>query len=223
MGVVKSPGVVARGVLQIEAGYMHAHRDARTRQVFGETLVRGGIGGDTELRAIIPSYLHTVTSTSTVEGAGDAGVALKHRFRQAAGWMPGVSVTLSTTLPVGADGVGAGAAQPEGSLSAEWRLPRQVALVGTAGHREAVQSGDRFGQNTLGAAARADLTKAVNGQLEYSRVSSTREGAVSAGQVRATAAVRVSRDLQLDGWVGRITQPGAHAESEFGLGFTRRW
>lgn len=223
MGVVKGPGVVAAGVLQVEAGYSQAHRDERIRRAFGETLLRVGLGRQTELRATFPSYLRTETPGTTAEGASDAALALKHRFRQPAGWLPGLSLTAGSTLPTGADDFSAGGAQPEAIAAAEWRLPHRVALVGTAGHREAVLAGDRFGQNTLGVASRVDLTQAMAAQLEYSRVSATRAGAVDAGQLRATAALRLTRDLQLDGWAGRTTQEGVPAETLFGFGFTRRW
>jgi hypothetical protein len=223
MGVVKGPGVVAAGVLQVEAGYSQGQRVERTRRAFGETLLRVGLGRETELRATFPSYLRTVTPAATTEGMGDAAVALKHRFRQAGGWSPGISLTLGSTLPTGGGGVGAGAAQPEAVLAAEWPLPRRLALVGLAAHRQAVLGGDRFGQNTLGAAGRAELTRAVGAQLEYSRVSATRAGAADVDQVRATAAFRLTRDLQLDGWAGRVTQAGTPAETQFGFGFTRRW
>lgn len=223
MGVVKGPGVVAAGVLQLEAGYLHGDRGERTRDVLGEPLLRVGLGRETELRATFPSYLRTETPTVQTEGFGDAAIALKHRFRQAAGWMPGVSLTVGTTLPTGEDAFSAGQAQPEAIAAAEWRLPRQLAVIGTAGHRHAIAAGDRFGQNTLGAAARADLSRVVAAQVEYTHVTSTREGARDAGQLRATAAFRLTRDLQLDGWAGRITQGGAPDETLFGLGFTRRW
>lgn len=223
MGVVKGPGVVAAGVLQVEAGYSQARRDARTRRVFGETLLRVGLGRDTELRATFPSYLRTVTPVATAEGASDAALAFKHRFRQPAGWMPGLSLTVGSTLPTGADALSAGRAQPEAAAAAEWRLPRRLALVGTAAHREAVLAGDRFGQRTLGVAARAELPAFTAVQLEYSRVASTRAGARDVGQARATAALRLTRDLQLDGWAGRVTQTGTPAETQLGFGFTRRW
>ncbi|HEU0302444.1 MAG TPA: hypothetical protein VFR37_23495, partial [Longimicrobium sp.] len=105
MGVVKGPGVVAAGVFQVEAGYSHGRRDGRTRHAFGETLLRVGLGRQTELRATFPSYLRTVTPAATAGGAGDGALALKHRFRQAAGWMPGVSLALGSTLPTGAGAV----------------------------------------------------------------------------------------------------------------------
>jgi len=86
-----------------------------------------------------------------------------------------------------------------------------------------VLSGDRFGQSTVGIASRADVASNVTTQLEYVRISSTRAGARDVGQLRATAALRLTRDLQLDGWAGRATQDGVPAEAQFGLGITRRW
>lgn len=223
MGVVKSPGVVAAGVVQVEAGYSEAHRDTRTRRAFGETFVRLGIGHDTELRALLPSYMHTATPTATTEGGSDAAVAVKHRFRQPAGYLPGVALTLGTTLPTGAEAVSTGGAQPEGSVSAEWKLPHRLALVGTYGHRDAVLKGDRYGQNTLGVATRADLSRRAAAQLEYTQVSATRAGAVDVRQVRGTGALRLTPNLQLDGWAGCAAQKGVKTEHQFGVGFTHRW
>lgn len=223
MGVVKGPGVVAAGVLQLEAGYLHADRDERIRDVFGESLLRVGLGRETELRATFPSYLRTETPTVEREGFGDAAIALKHRFRQAAGAMPGVSLTVGTTLPTGEDAFTARQAQPEAIAAAEWRVARPLALVATAGYRHAITQGDRFGQTTVGAAARADLSRMVTTQVEFTYLESTRHDAVDAGQLRATAAFRITRDLQLDGWASRIEQGGLPDETLFGVGFTRRW
>lgn len=223
MGVVKGPGVVAPGVLQVEAGYVRAERGERIRRVYGETLLRAGLGYETELRATFPSYLRTTAAGTETEGAGDAAIALKHRFRTPAGWRPGLSLTVGTTLPTGAAAVGAGAAQPEAVAAAEWRPAERVALVALAAHRQAVAAGDRFGQSTLGAAARADLARALTAQLEYARISSTRAGAADVGQLRATAALRLTRDLQLDGWAGRATQDAVPAETQLGFGITHRW
>lgn len=223
MGVVKDPAVVAAGVLQLEAGYLHADRDERTRDVFGEPLLRVGLGRETELRATFPSYLRTETPTVEREGFGDAAIAVKHRFREAAGAMPGVSLTVGTTLPTGEEPFTARQAQPEAIGAAEWRVAQPLALVAIAGYRHAVTQGNRFGQTTVGAAARADLSRRVATQVEFTYLASTRSDAVDAGQLRATAAFRITRDLQLDGWASRIEQGGLPDEALFGFGFTRRW
>lgn len=223
MGAVKSPGVVAAGVVQVEAGVSQGDRDERTRRTFGEVLLRVGVGRDTELRAILPSYQRTVSPTDSVAGLGDAGVAVKHRFRRAAGWRPGLASTLTATLPTGATEVGAGALQPEASVAAEWRVLPRLSLLTQAGHREAVADDDRYGQNTLGAALRANLSQVLATQLEYANVSTTRAGATDRHQLRATLAARLTQDLQLDGWGGRVTQRGVAAEAQFGVGITSRW
>lgn len=223
MGVVKGPGVVAAGVAQVEAGYSQGERDGRTRRAYGETLLRVGVGHGAELRATFPSYLRTTTPASAAEGLGDAALALKARLLTPSGLRPGVAVTAGSTLPTGASAVGAGAAQPEAGMSAEWKLPHRMALTGLAAHRHAILADDRYGQNTLGVAARVEPTASTAVQVEYTNLSTTRAGSHAVDQLRATAAFRLTPDLQLDGWVGRATSDGTPSEMLFGLGFTRRW
>lgn len=222
LGLAKPAGTVARGVVQLEAGYSQAHRDERTQHSIGETLLRVGMGPRTEARIGISSYQRTVTPAATVEGLADASVAVKHRLRDAAGWLPALAATAGTTIPTGADRVSASAMQPEGSLAAEWTLPYNLRALAFAAHREGIAGGDRFGQNTLAAAGRVIVAPGMIGHLELARVSSTREGATDVNQIRAGAAVRLTPSLQLDLWGGRTSSSGRH-ERLFGLGFARRW
>jgi hypothetical protein len=209
-------------MVQLEAGYSRARQDQRTRHAIGETLVRVGLGPRTEVRASLSSYLRTVTPAATVEGMGDASLGVKHRLRDADGWIPSLALTVASTLPTGKDGFSAGALQPEAGMSAEWKLPRGLRAIGMASWRDAVAAGDRFGQTTLVAAGRASIGKAAAAQVEYGRFTTTRAGAANAGQLRATGALRLTPNLQLDGWAGRATTAGKH-EYLFGLGFARRW
>jgi hypothetical protein len=222
LGIVKTPGTVARGVVQLEAGYSRGLQDGRTRQTFGETLLRVGMGPRTEARIGLSSYQWTKTPAATVEGRGDASLVIKHRLRDGAGVLPGVAVTLGSTVPTGVSRVGAGAFQPEGSLLAEWTLPAGFRALGMASHRHAVAAGDRFGQTTLAAAARRSLATAVVAQLDYAYGTSTRAGVADVHQLRAGAALRLTPSLQLDAWAGRATAAGVH-EHLFGVGFARRW
>ncbi|HEX8360363.1 MAG TPA: hypothetical protein VF613_09655, partial [Longimicrobium sp.] len=151
LGIAKVAGTVAPGVVQLEAGYSHAHRDERTQHSIGETLLRVGVGPRTEARIGISSYQRTETPAATVEGLADASLALKHRLRNAAGWLPALAVTAGSTIPTGAERVSASGLQPEGSLAAEWVLPRGIRPLAFASHREGIAAGDRFGQNTVAA------------------------------------------------------------------------
>jgi hypothetical protein len=222
LGIVKPTGTVARGVVQLEAGYSQGHQGDRTRRTFGETLLRVGMGPRTEARIGLSSYQRTETPAATVEGRGDASLVLKHRLRDAAGVLPAVAVTAGSTVPTGGSRMGAGAFQPEAGLFTEWALPAGFKALAMASHRSAVAADDRFGQTTLAAAARTALWTSAAAQLDYARVSSTRVGAPDVHQLRAGAALRVTPSLQLDAWAARATAAGAH-EHLFGLGFARRW
>ena len=222
LGIVKTTGTVGWGVVQLEAGYSRGNQDGRTRQTFGETLLRVGVAPRTEARIGLSSYQWTETPAATVEGRGDASLVIKHQVRTAAGLVPGIAVTFGSALPTGTSRVGAGAFQPEAGLLAEWALPAGFRALGTASHRSAVAADDRFGQTTLGAAARRTLATAVAAQLDYVLVTSTRAGAADVHQLRATAALRLTPSLQLDAWAGRAAAAGVH-EHLFGVGFARRW
>lgn len=222
LGLTKPAGTVPKGVVQLETGYSRARLDQRTRHGFGETLVRVGLGPRTEVRAGWASYLRTVTPAGTVQGAGDASLSVKHRLLTNAGWVPALAVTVGSTIPIGAQTVSAGEAQPEGAVSAEWKLPRGLRAMTMGSHRSAVAADDRFGQTTLAAAGRTTIGKNALGHVEYAHVFTTRAGAPDIGHVRAGAALRLTPNLQLDGWGGRATTAGQH-EYVLGIGFTQRW
>lgn len=222
LGIAKSTGTVTRGVVQLEAGYSRAHQEGRTRQTFGETLLRIGLGPRTEGRLGLSSYLRTATEDGTVEGRGDGSVGMKHRLRDAAGHLPGIAFTLGTSIPTGVGRVGAGALQPEAGLSTEWLLPAGFRGLAAGSYRNLVNDDDRFGQATIAAGARRNLFPRTVGQLEYAFTHATRDGAADVRQVRASAGVRITPDLQLDAWAARATSAGV-PETQLGIGFARRW
>jgi hypothetical protein len=222
LGIAKATGTVARGVVQLEAGYSQGHQEGRTRQTFGETMLRVGLGPRTEARIGLSSYQRTATPSATVEGRGDASLAVKHRLRAAAGVLPAIAVTLGSTVPTGVSRTSAGALQPEAGLFAEWTLPAGFRALAMTSYRNAAAADTRFGQTTVAAGARRSLSPAVAAQLEYAVGTSTRAGVADVHQLRAGAAVRVTPTLQLDAWAGRATAGGVH-EHLFGVGFARRW
>jgi hypothetical protein len=222
LGIAKATGTVAPGQVQLEAGYSRGQQDGRTRQNFGETLVRIGVGPRTEGRVSLSSYQRTVTSAATVEGMGDASVSIKHRLLDATHGHPAVAILVGATVPTGAKKLSAGEPQPEGALMTEWRLPAGFRALGMASWRDAVAAGDRYGLTTLAAGARRNLCDHVTGQLEYAQVHSTRAGAADIRHLRAGAMLRLTPTLQLDAWAGQASTNGVH-ERLFGLGFAQRW
>ena len=222
LGMAKATGTLAAGVVQLEAGHSRSSQTGRTRQVFGEAVLRVGMGPRTELRAGIPSVVRTVTDEAVVSGFGDASLFVKHRLWDVTGFRPALAVSAGSTLPTGADAVGAGAAQPEAALSAEWRLPERLRLIGMGSHRSAVAAGDRSGVSTLAAGLRGEVLPGTLAQFDYGITHSTREGAADAYQVRLGAAARVGPNFQLDAWGGH-TDAAGRGEWQVGLGLSRRW
>jgi hypothetical protein len=222
LGVAKATGTVAPGVVQLEAGYSEAHQDQRTRRVFGETMLRVGLGPRTEARLGLSSYQHTHTPAATVEGRADASVAIKHRLHDLQGGLPAVAITVGSVLPTGSDRVSAGAMQPEAGIFTEWKLPAGFRAMAMTSYRSAVATDVRFGQVTLAGGARRALSSRAVAQLEAVHLETTREGVTATNQLRAGAAVRLTPSLQLDGWAGRSCNGGMH-ENLFGVGFATRW
>lgn len=224
LGMTKTPGVLAPGVVQLELGYSQSHQQTRTRHAIGETLLRVGLGVSTEARFGISSYTQMVNAGSvSAEGMGDAYLALKHRFARPSGLRPSTSVMLTTILPTGAEGIGAGAVQPELSVSAEWALSQRFRLLAMGNQRSAVTGDDRYGQTLLTAALRANLAPTVVAQADYGHTSATRQGAVDVDQLRAGVALRITPALQADAWFGHAMRDGLADERLFGIGLTHRW
>ena len=222
LGMAKGTGVVAPGVLQLETGYMHAHQDGRTREQFGETLLRLGVGANTELRGGLAGYQRTATPTTEVQGIADVALFVKHKFSDAKGWVPSVSLMAGALFPTGSDAVSAKAVQPDGMISAEWKLLPQARAVAMVQQRSAVLKDDRYGQTTVAVGARYLATKNLAAQLEYGAITATRAGALDVHHIRAGAALRLTPSIQLDGWAGRATTAKTR-EYLFGIGLSQRW
>ncbi|HEX8831236.1 MAG TPA: hypothetical protein VF705_08735, partial [Longimicrobium sp.] len=179
-------------------------------------------GRETELRLGIPSYQRTVTPALTTAGVADASVALKHRLRTARGLLPALAATAGATLPTGEKEVSSGAVQPEAALAAEWTLAPKLRGAAFLAHRSSVLQDDRFGVTTAALAGRVDLGRGALFQLDAARAHSTRAGGTGTTRGRATFALRITNDLQLDAWGERASTSGA-AEHLVGLGLARRW
>ena len=80
--------------------------------LFADTLLKYGIGSDTEVRVSLTPYIHSRTrdasGASSVDGFGDVGLSFRHRLID--GGDGGISVAFQPTvvLPVGSDDVSTG-------------------------------------------------------------------------------------------------------------------
>ncbi len=110
--------VVAPGTVQIETSAIDWTHDnvggTRTDTfLFADTLVKYGIGGNTEARVNVSPYVRSRTrgpggAVSVVDGFGDIALSLRHRFVD--GGESGISVAALpfVILPLGSDAVSSG-------------------------------------------------------------------------------------------------------------------
>ena len=126
--------VVAPGTVQIETSAIDWTHD-RTDSVrsdtllFGDTLVKYGIGAQTEVRVSFTPYVRARTrvpggAVAVAEGFGDVGLSFRHRLADGGGDRPSVSVQPFVTLPVGSRAVSAG------TVSGGVTLPIDIPLPG---------------------------------------------------------------------------------------------
>ncbi|MDT0577108.1 transporter [Croceicoccus sp. F390] len=108
--------VLEAGAVQLETSIIDWSRskgDGTTNSyLLGDSLLKLGIGGDTEVRASFTPYQHSRTTRerfiATSEGFGDVGLSARHRFVD--GGSSGISFAgqAFVVLPTGSDEVSAG-------------------------------------------------------------------------------------------------------------------
>lgn len=125
--------VVAPGVVQVETSVLDWARDdtggVRTDVLlFADTLVKFGIGGDTEARVSFTPYIRSRRrgpdgSVSVADGFGDVGLSLRHRFLDGGDADVSIAAQPFVSLPVGGDAVSAGAVTGGVTLPIDIPLP----------------------------------------------------------------------------------------------------
>ncbi len=111
-GMTTSPGIVPPCYPQVELGWTHTeNKDTSGTQTkldqFPNTLLRFGVIPNGEVRVGYVGYnwLNTRPENeagSSSNGSGDASLAVKYRFLEGSGWLPGSAFLAQFSLPVGA-------------------------------------------------------------------------------------------------------------------------
>ena len=125
--------MIAPGAIQIETSAVDWTRDRENGPhsdtfLFADTLLKYGIGSDTEVRVSLTPYIHSRTrdasGASSVDGFGDVGLSFRHRLID--GGDGGISVAVQPTvvLPVGSDDVSTG------TVSGSITLPIDIPVSG---------------------------------------------------------------------------------------------
>lgn len=235
-GYTDTPTAMPAHAVQLEAGATDdrvgtaAGAPATQYVTFGETLLRLGLGDRTELRLFGNSYATRLTDGSpAVRGLEDAKLGAKLNVRDVPdsvhSWLPSAALLGATTLPTGARGIGAGAAQPEAKLAVSWTTPSPYSLYADLGSG-AIETG-------TGQATRAWLSVAnwwaVNPRLSLfaeglaiGRVHGTGPG-TSGNDVDGGVTFLINDRFQLDLRAGHGLGSETSHEQFIGAGFARRW
>ena len=126
----ESAGVVPRGLLQVETGYLFAREGSVDSHAAPGTLFRIGLGGRTELRLGHAG----VMGTEGGRGAGDSELGAKvNLIPRAAGWQPELALLGGLSLPTGDRRFSSGGADPSFLVAFAHELAPRLSLGYNAG------------------------------------------------------------------------------------------
>ena len=218
----ESATTVAPGFLQLEAGYTFT-RSGETRQHdVGEALLRVGVRDRIEIRLGIPGYGSVRTGTGDEDGFGDASVGLKVRlFEPSGAGAPRTAFLVGTSLPTGADDIGASGLQPGATLALAWDLPGGLGLGVNLGYESVEEEGGDLGRGKGSVALGVPVSGPVGAFLEgYVLVPEGSRDAESFLDGGLT--VLLGPHLQLDARVGAGLE-GPDPDYFAGAGLAVRW
>lgn len=227
-GYTDTPPALPAGALQLEAGLTDDQVSGTTYVSAGETLLRIGVGGRTELRLFGNSYAtRSVSGAPTVRGIEDPKLGAKVNLRSVPdsvhAWMPNVAALAAITVPVGATGLGATRAQPEAKLAANWTTPSPFSAYANLGVGKTFD-GTRWGSHAWTSLA---LWYAANPRVslfgEGLAIGRLNGGASAGNDLDAGVTFLVTDRLQLDVRAGRGVGGETSHERFIGAGFARRW
>ena len=235
-GYTDTPTAMPAHAVQLEAGATddvvgadvgRARVEYRT---LGEILLRVGIGARTELRLFGNSYgTRNTDGATSVRGLEDVKIGAKVNLRAVPdsvhAFLPSAALLVATTLATGADGISAGAAQPEVKLAINWTTPSPFSLYANLGYGAIETDAGRATRAWTSVAGWWSLNPKVSlfvEGLSLGRVSGS--GAGTAGNAVNGGATWLLNDrLQLDVRVGRGIGSELSRERFVGAGFARRW
>jgi hypothetical protein len=233
-GYTDTPVALPARAVQLESGVTDDRTgpaDARTEYVSaGETLLRAGVGGSTELRLFGNSYgVRTVTGAATVRGVEDVKIGAKRNLRaipdSVHSWVPNVALLAATTLPTGATGITAGSAQPEAKVAMNWTTASPFSLYANLGYGTIYNEVGRAGRAWTSVAGWWSVNPHVSlfaEGLAIGRVSGSGSG-TAGNNVDGGATYLLTDRLQIDVRVGRGLGSETSRERFIGAGFARRW
>lgn len=213
----ESAAVVGPGRVQIEGGYTFTRAGDVDAHALGEILVRIGLGEILELRLAPNSYVW-IDGAEELEGLEDPGLGLKWLIAESGA--SAAALLLGTSVPTGADELGADGWQPEATIALAHDFAR-ASLGANLGWGWEEAGGERL--HTALASVALGVPLGARGGAFVEVYGLAAEGAGGEEAYADAGLTRLlSPDFQLDARVGAGLN-GAAADWFVGVGAARRW
>ena len=227
-GYTDGPAAIPMGAFQVEAGYTYDRAGTVTYSTIGETLLRIGVGAQSELRLFGNSYaIRSTDGAPTLYGLEDPKIGIKTNVYSKPdsvhSLIPNVAVLAAVTLPAGGDAFRAAHAQPEAKLAANWTTPSPFSVYSNVAAGR-VYDGRKWGERGWVSVA---LWYSVNPRVSVfgEEISVRRLGgsASPSNDVDAGITYLINDRFQLDFRAGHGFESASGSERFVGAGFASRW
>ena len=247
-GYTDTPGVMPAHAVQLEVGTtfdwtgtlgqifstnpgLNTGPTASGYASVGESLVRIGLGGQTELRLFGNSYGITEASAARgPQGLEDAKVGVKRGLRaipdSVHSWLPNAAVLVATTLPTGASALSAGKAQPEAKLAVNWTTPSPFSLYADFGSSLAYVGSNHATRGWTSVAGWWAVNPKVSlfvEQIVIGRMGGSQSVPVGHNDTDYGVTFLITDRFQVDARAGFGVGSGAQDDRFVGIGLARRW
>ena len=233
-GYTDTPVALPARAVQFEAGVTSdgtGPAGARTTYVsVGETLLRLGVGANTELRLFGNSYgIRSAANAPTMRGMEDVKIGAKLNLRaipdSVHSWAPNVALLAATTLATGGPAITAGSAQPEAKLAVNWTTATPFSLYSDVGTSTVYNETGRAERGWVSLAGWWSVNPQVSLMAEglATRPVSGSGSGTTGNNIDAAVTYLINDRFQLDVRIGRGLGSATSSERFVGAGFARRW
>lgn len=218
----ESAAIIGRGRIQFEGGWTAQGDDRVGAHVFG-TVLRTGISERWEVWIEGTWIAMDDARGDEVTGRGDADVGVKRVLRRAAPTRAlDAALLVSSSVPVGEDGIGERGRQPEARFLLGWEATPRLALGVNAGVGLPLVGGERFAQALGSASLGVPLGPGLGAFAEVYGVSPADPGGGDAAYATGGLSVALAGGAALDVRVGAgLTE--ASSDWLFGLELMQGW
>jgi len=218
----ESAAILLPGRIQFEGGWTAQGDDRVGAHVFG-AVVRTGISDRWEAWIEGTWIAMDDARGAEVTGRGDADLGLKRVIRHSAPDRSlDAALLVSSSVPVGEDGIGERGWQPEVRLLLGWAASPSLSLGMNAGAGLPLVGGERFGQAVGSASLGVSVGPALGAVAEVYRVSPADPGGADAAYAIGGLSVALSEGAAVDVRVG-VGLTEASSDWLFGLELMQGW